>query len=84
MVIPEVKHTKHAKHALTITSACAAVILVSSLNLTLLVPFKVDKGITLGQITILDQYCSATLKLYTVINRQKFINSCSISVVIQH
>jgi hypothetical protein len=58
-VIPEVKHTQHA---LAITSACTAVILVSSLNLTLLVPFKMEKGITLGQITILEQYCSATLK----------------------
>jgi hypothetical protein len=80
-VIPEVKHTKPA---LTITYAFAAVILVSSLNLTLLVPFKMDNEITLGQITILEQDFSATLKLYTVINRQKFINSCSRSVVIQH
>jgi len=83
-VIPEVKCTKHTKHALTITAACAAVILVSSLNLTLLVPFKMDNKITLGQITILEQDCSKTLKLYAVSNRQKFINSCSRSVVIQH
>jgi hypothetical protein len=73
-VIPEVKHTKHAKHSLTITSACAAVILVSRLNLTLLIPFKMDNEITLGQITIRDQDCTATLKLYAVINRQKYIN----------
>jgi len=53
-VIPEVKHTKHAKYELIITSACAAVTLVSSLNLTLLVPFKMDNEITLCQITILE------------------------------
>jgi len=83
-VIPAVKHIKHAKHALNIISACATVILVSSLNLTLIVPFKMDNEITLGQITILEQDRSATLKIYTVINRQKFINASSRSVVIQH